>query len=57
MQIPNEKKFFFFYDDSSSIKIEANSIEHAYLAFLNDELDVAVQIFSKIEAMKGITKR
>ena len=54
MQIPNEKKIFFFYDDSSSIKIEANSIEHAYLAILNDELDVAVQIFSKIDSPRAL---
>lgn len=54
MQIPNEKKFFFFYDDSSSIKIEANSIEHAYLAILNDELDVAVLIFSKIDSPRAL---
>lgn len=54
MQIPNEKKFFFFYDDSSSIKIAPNTIEHAYLAILNDELDVAVQIFSKIDSPRAL---
>ena len=53
MQIPNEKKIFFFYEDSSSIKIAPNSIEHAYLAIINEELDVAMKIFSQIDSPRA----
>ena len=53
MQIPNDKNFFFFYEDSSFLKIVPNSIEHAYLAILNEELEVAANIFSKIDSPRA----
>ncbi len=50
----NKGKFFFFYPNSSDIKITPNSIEHAYLAVLNEDLKSAKEIFSKIDNPRGI---
>ena len=36
---------FFFTNEEKNIKIKPNSIEHAYLLILNDDLDNARQIF------------
>ena len=50
----NKGKFFFFYPNCSDIKITPNSIEHAYLAVLNEDLKSAKEIFSKIDNPRGI---
>lgn len=41
----NQEQFFFFYDDCSALNIKPNSLEHAYLAILNDDLDTAMTVF------------
>lgn len=47
-------KFFFFSPDCSDIKIEPNTVEHAYLALLNEDLATAKTVFSKIDNPRGI---
>ena len=54
MQIPNGQKLFFFNDDISSIKILPNSIEHAYLSILTEDLESAKKIFTKIDSPRAI---
>ena len=49
----NKDNFFFFYDDCSCIKLIPDSLEHGYLAVLNDDLDVAAKIFSKIDSPRA----
>ena len=44
---------FFFYNDCSNIKITPNSIEHAYCAILNDDLDSAYSIFNNIDSPRA----
>ena len=50
----NKGKFFFFSPDCSDIKIEPNTVEHAYLALLNEDLATAKAVFSKIDNPRGI---
>lgn len=50
----NKGKFFFFSPDCSDIKIEPNTVEHAYLALLNEDLATAKTVFSKIDNPRGI---
>ena len=50
----NKGKFFFFYPNCSDIKIIPNSLEHAYLCLLNNDLSSAKAIFSKIDNPRGI---
>ena len=47
-------KVFFFYPNCSDIKIVPNSLEHAYLCLLNNDLSSAKAIFSKIDNPRGI---
>ena len=47
-------KIFFFYPNCSDIKIIPNSLEHAYLCLLNNDLSSAKVIFSKIDNPRGI---
>ncbi len=49
----NGNKFYFFYDDDSSVKIKPDTIEHGYLAILNDEIGVAELVFSKIDSPRA----
>ncbi len=49
----NQDKFFFFYDDCSCIKVMPDSIEHAYLAVLNDDLETAEIIFQKLDSPRA----
>lgn len=47
---------YFFTENCSEncdIKISPNSVEHAYLAILNDELDAASIIFSNIDSARA----
>ena len=50
----NKGKIFFFYPNCSDIKIIPNSLEHAYLCLLNNDLSSAKAIFSKIDNPRGI---
>lgn len=50
----NKRKIFFFYPNCSDIKIIPNSLGHAYLCLLNNELSSAKAIFSKIDNPRGI---
>ncbi len=50
----NKGKIFFFYPNCSDIKIIPNSLGHAYLCLLNNELSSAKAIFSKIDNPRGI---
>ncbi len=43
MCVVNKEKFFFF---DENINIEINSLEHAYLCILNNNLDIAYSIFN-----------
>ena len=49
----SKDKFFFFSDNFSSLEIYPNSLEHAYLAILQDELDAARLIFSKLNSPRA----
>lgn len=46
-------KFFFFYEDDTSIKIIPDSLEHAYLAILNDDLEAAGLILKEIDSPRA----
>jgi len=46
-------KFFFFYEDASAVKFRPDSLEHGYLAILNDDLQLAEQIFSKLDSPRA----
>ena len=46
-------KIFFFYPNCSDIKIIPNSLEHAYLCLLNNDLSSAKAIFSKMTIRVG----
>ena len=49
----NKEKFFFFYDDCSDIAILPNSLEHAYLAVLNNDLSYSKEIFSALDSPRA----
>lgn len=49
----NKENFFFFSDNCSELEITPNSIYHAYLAIINDNLDAAFDIFSKIDSPRA----
>ena len=49
----NKDKFFFFSDNFSNLEIYPNSLEHAYLAILQDELDAARLIFSSLNSPRA----
>ena len=44
---------FFFTNEKDSIKIQPNSIEHAYLAILDNNLSVAKKIFESIDSPRA----
>ena len=48
-----KNNIFFFYDDCSSICIKPNSLEHAYLAVLKDDLSAAEKIFMNIDSPRA----
>ena len=48
----NKEKLFFFYN-KSEIVIKPNSLEHAYLAIINKELNTAKTIFSHIDSPRA----
>ncbi len=45
--------FFFFVDDCSKLEINPTSVEHAYLAILNDDLKTAKSVFDKIDSPRA----
>ena len=49
----NLENFFFFEEDCSKIKILPDSVEHAYLAVLNDDLESAKEIFWRIDSPRA----
>ena len=49
----NLENFFFFEEDCSKIKILPDSVEHAYLAVLNDDLVSAKEIFGRIDSPRA----
>lgn len=49
----NNDKFFFFYEDSSNIKIFPCTVEHGYLAVLNEDLIKAEEIFKDINSARA----
>lgn len=49
----NQDKFFFFYEDCSFLEILPDSVEHAYLAILNDDLDTAEAVFAKLDSPRA----
>lgn len=49
----NKEKLFFFSDTCSELEITPNSLYHAYLAILNDDLDSAYIVFSHIDSPRG----
>ncbi len=44
---------FFFTNDCSNIKITPNSIEHAYCAILNDDLESAYSVFKNLDSPRA----
>ena len=49
----NKEQFFFFYDDCSNLEITLNSLEHAYLYILNDDLDAALTVFQRLDSPRS----
>lgn len=49
----NGNKFFFFYEDCSSVKIYENTLEHAYLLILNNDLEDADKIFKLLDSPRA----
>lgn len=49
----NDKKFFFFNEDLSKLQIFPISLEHAYLAILNDDLITSQKIFNNIDSPRA----
>jgi len=49
----SKDNFFFFYDDCSNIKILPNSLEHAYLAIIENDLDSSKQIFKNLDSARS----
>lgn len=53
MSILNNDKFFFFDEKCSNLKIVPGSIEHGYLAVLNEDLVSAEKIFSDVSSARA----
>ena len=54
----NLQNLFFFYENCNYLNIYPNTIEHAYLLILNDDLEKAKEIFKSIDSPRahwGIT--
>lgn len=49
----SKESIFFFGDIYNELEILPNSVGHAYLAILNDDLDAAKMIFSKNDSPRG----
>ena len=49
----SKESIFFFGDNYSELEIFPNSIAHAYLAILSEDLDAAELIFSKNDSPRG----
>ncbi len=49
----NRENFFFFGENCSNLEIIPGSVEHAYLAILNDDLDSAKAVFSKNDSPRS----
>lgn len=49
----DRENFFFFYNDCSSVKISPNSIEHGYLAILDEDLEAAEKIFAGLDSPRA----
>lgn len=49
----NSQKLFFFDKDCSKIKFVPNSLEHAYLSILNEDLNTAKIIFSNLDSPRA----
>ena len=49
----NYQKIFFFYPAGREVIIKPNTLEHAYLAILNDDLDAAEEIFSSLDSPRA----
>ena len=45
--------FFFFLDNCENLDISPNSIEHAYIAIIQDELDVAGRVFQSLDSPRA----
>ena len=48
-----KENFFFFEKDCSNLKLKPDSLEHAYLAILNDDLDTALLIFKHLDSSRA----
>lgn len=49
----NKENFFFFSNACSELTIVPNSLEHAYLAIVNDDLDSADIVFSNLDSPRA----
>ncbi len=49
----NKENFFFFNKDCENLVITPDSIEHAYLAILNEDLNSAETVFSHIDSPRA----
>ena len=49
----NKEKLFFFNNNASEIKVKPNSLEHAYLAIINKDLESAKIIFSRTDSPRA----
>ena len=49
----NKENFFFFSEDCSESVIVPNSLEHAYLAVINDDLNSAELVFSNLDSPRA----
>ena len=49
----NKEKFFFFGDKCSELAIVPNSLEHAYLAIINDDLQSADAVFANLDSPRA----
>jgi len=53
MKSLNKENFFFFSNDCSEFEIKPNSIHHAYLAIINDDLDTAALVFKSLDSPRA----
>ena len=49
----NKENFFFFSENCSEFEIVPNSVEHAYLAIINDDLQSADSVFAIIDSPRA----
>ena len=49
----SKENFFFFSENNSELEIIPNSLEHAYLNILNDDLQAALEIFSRNDSPRA----